>query len=671
MLAWLLYGCSLWNPSWEIDSPDGKLTVTVTLDDGIPRYALSHQGAPVIHPSRLGFVFRDQPSLNGDLAVTSEQADSQVESWEQPWGEERVIEADYTGLTLKLEERSQLRRHFFLELRAYNDGIGFRCELPEQANLNDFLIMDEQTEFVLAGEHTAWWIPAFWWNRYEYLYRETSLAEIDTVHTPLTLRRNDGLHLSIHEAALTDYASMTLRRSGRDTLQCELVPWSDGVKVRGKTPHHTPWRTVTISADAAGLVTSRLILNLNEPNRLPAADWIKPGKYIGIWWGMHTGEYSWSSGENHGATTARACSYIDFAAEHGFQGVLVEGWNPGWDNDWTRNGELFDFTQAHPDFDLELVTAYAGERGVGLIGHHETGAAAVAYEQQLEEALALYERLGVNTIKTGYVGWEQNIKRPLPEGEVALEWHHGQFMVRHYRRVVEAAARHRIMLDVHEPIKATGIRRTWPNMMTREGARGQEFNAWGPEGGNPPEHTVLLPFTRLLGGPLDFTPGIFELLLPDNPDNRVNTTLAKQLALYVVIYSPLQMAADLPEHYENQPAFKFIEDVPVDWETTLVPHARVGEYITIVRQDRNSPDWYLGSITDSTGRTLTLALDFLEPGQEYRAEIYADAPTADWQENPLALEIENRSVSSETELTLVLAPGGGQAIRFHPLSIGE
>ncbi len=669
----LLTACGPSAADLTITSPDGMITASINLAEGVPRYSVSHNGTPVILPSRIGFTFREQPPLNHDLAVKSVQRDIEDKTWQQPWGEQRVIRDAYQGLILTLVERTPPGRHFQLELRAYDDGVAFRCELPEQEQLGDFLIMDEETEFVLAGDHTAWWIPAFWWNRYEYLYSETGLAEVDTVHTPFTLRRSDGLHLSIHEAALTDYASMTLLHGGGDTLQCELVPWSDGVKVRGRTPHRTPWRTLTITHDAAGLITSTLILNLNEPNRLPDADWIRPGKYVGIWWGMHTGEYTWGSGDKHGATTARAKSYIDFAADHGFHGVLVEGWNPGWDGDWIKNGELFDFTRAHTDFDLEAVCDYATERGVELIGHHETGAAVTSYERQLEEAFDLYNRVGVSAIKTGYVGHGRNIKRPLPDGGVGLEWHHGQYMVRHFRQVVEAAARHRIRLDVHEPIKPTGIRRTWPNMMTREGARGQEFNAWGgwsDAGTNPPEHTTILPFTRLLGGPMDFTPGIFDLLLEGREagSNRVNTTIAKQLALYVVLYSPLQMAADLPEHYEGHPAFRFIEEVPVDWDTTLVPHASIGDYVTVVRGDRDSDDWYLGSITDEQERLLSLSLDWLEPDRAYLAEIYADGPDADWETNPFPLDIQRREVRRDTKLELRLAPGGGQAIHFRALN---
>jgi alpha-glucosidase len=483
----------------------------------------------------------------------------------------------------------------------------------------------------------------------------------------------DGLFLSIHEADLTDYASMTLAGSEDDTLLCDLVPWSDGVKVKASTPHRTPWRTIQIAENAGDLITSYLILNLNEPNVLGDVSWVQPGKYVGIWWGMHIDKYTWRSGDRHGATTERAKRYIDFAAEHGFPRVLVEGWNEGWDGVWTKEGDRFSFTTPVDDFDVEAVSAYAAARGIKLVGHHETSAAVDNYERQLEDAFAYYRSLGIDTVKTGYTGWGREIERRDEEGNlIGTEWHHGQYMVRHYRGVVETAAKYHIMLDVHEPIKDTGTRRTYPNMMTREGARGQEYNAWSIEGSNPPGHTTILPFTRMLAGPFDFTPGIFDLLFEEyRPDNRVNTTLAKQLALYVVMYSPLHMAADLPENYGDHPAFQFILDVPVDWQETRVLHARIGDYVTIARQDRDSEDWYVGSITDEDGRTLEMPLTFLEPGREYVAEVYADGADADWESNPLGIQVYEMSVDRDTILKLRLAPGGGQAIRLRPATEDE
>jgi len=415
-----------------------------------------------------------------------------------------------------------------------------------------------------------------------------------------------------------------------------------------------------IAAEAKGLLTSTMILNLNEPCRIEDTSWIKPGKYIGIWWGMHIGKYTWSSGPRHGATTENTKRYIDFAAENGFDGVLVEGWNLGWDGNWFADGSHFQFTIPHPDFDIEEICRYCAEKGVYLIGHHETGADIDNYERQLDSAFEYYERLGVRAVKTGYVGHRTN----------EYEWHHGQYMVEHYRKVVEEAARHRLMIIAHEPIKPTGIRRTWPNMISREGARGQEYNAWSGDGGNPPDHTTILPFTRMLGGPFDFTPGIFDLFFEEagRPKNRVNTTLAKQLALYVVIYAPMQMAADLPENYEGKAAFQFIRDVPTDWEESLALHGAIGDYVTFARKERGGDDWYIGSITDEEGRTLHASLDFLDEGREYEAVIYADGQGSDWRTAPLEIDISRIRVDSSTTLDLRLAPGGGQAIRIRPLN---
>ena len=661
----------------HVSSPDGRIQVTFVLEDGVPYYAVSRSGEDVIKPSKLGFIFKDAEPLNQNLTVVESKLDSLDETWTQPWGEVEEIRNHYNELRVDLEETTGAHRKMTVVFRVYDDGLGFRYELPEQDNLSDFQIMDEETEFVLAGNHQAWWIPAYRDNRYEYLYTQSPVSflseDLQAVHTPLTMETADGLFLSIHEANLTDYASMTLVGSDNNTLLCDLVPWSDGVKVKASTPHQTPWRTIQIAENAGDLITSYLILNLNEPNKLEDVSWVRPGKYVGIWWGMHLGKYTWSSGAKHGATTENAKRYIDFAAKYGFPGVLVEGWNLGWDGDWTKYGNRFDFTTPYDDFAIEELSAYAAAKGVALVGHHETGAAVVNYEQQLEDAFAFYRDLGINTVKTGYVGWGRGIRRRNERGYlVGLEWHHGQYMVRHYRKVVETAARYQIMLDVHEPIKDTGIRRTYPNMMTREGARGQEYNAWDEEGGNPPEHTTILPFTRLLAGPFDFTPGIFALFFEEyRPNNRINTTLAKQLALYVVIYSPLHMAADLPENYEGHPAFQFIVDVPVDWQDTKVLQAEIGDYVTIARQDRNSEDWYVGSITDERERTLEAPLAFLEAGKEYVAEIYADAANADWESNPSSIDIYEALVDSNTVLNLRLAPGGGQAIRIRPATGGE
>jgi len=642
----------------DISSPDKRIELSFSLDQGVPVFSVTRDYETILKPSRLGFLLKDGISLADSFRVAGISHSHHDSTWEQVWGEQRLIRNHYNEMKVDLvREKSGLQ--LSIVFRAFNDGIGFRYEFPQQENLNNFVIANELTEFAFDKDHAAWWIPVYQYHRYEYLFKRSNLSELDTVHTPLTMETEDGLYLSLHEADLTDYASMTLLQRDGTTLKCDLVPWHDGNKVYASTPFKSPWRTMIIGQSPGDLITSYLVLNLNRPNKIEDTSWIKPGKYVGIWWGMHIDKYTWGSGPRHGATTANAKKYIDFAAEHGFDGVLIEGWNTGWDGNWYENGSLFRFSEAHADFDMDEVSAYAKEKGLYIIGHHETGADIGNYERQMDAAFEYYKKYGIPAIKTGYVGSE------VVDAEGNKQWHHGQYMVRHYRKVVKKAAENRIVLDVHEPIKDTGIRRTWPNMMTREGARGQEFNAWSGDGGNPPEHETVIPFTRGLAGPFDFTPGIFDLTFEElKPNNRVNTTLAKQLAIYVTYYSPLHMAADLPENYEGQPAFQFIKDVPTDWETTKVLNGKIGEYLTIARQDRNSGDWYLGSVTDENPREMTIHLDFLKPGKSYTAQIYRDGADADWKTNPYALTIEEREVNSTLQMTIKLAAGGGQAIRF-------
>lgn len=652
--------------SVTFDSPDGSIEVTFILDDGRPHYSVNRMDRSVIGKSRLGVDLGGGDRLGDGMSIMDMQREQVDREWEQPWGEVQFVRNLYNEMTFHLAEGGSSSREMMIVFRAYNDGIGFRYEWPEQDHLSDFEIMDEWTEFNLTGDPYAWWIPAYQDNRYEFLYQKSRVSELDTVHTPVTLEMVDGLYLAIHEASLVDYSSMTLAHSGNTTLEADLVPWSDGIKVKASTPHRSPWRTIQIADSPGELLESNMILNLNEPSQLEDTSWIQPGKYVGIWWEMHLGKSTWGSGPDHGATTENALRYVDFAAENRFNGVLVEGWNTGWDGEWIANGEDFDFTTAYPDFNIERVTEYALERGTRLIGHHETAGSVSNYENQMEEAFAFYEQLGVREVKTGYVDFGQGIERIDENGDTAYEWHHGQYMVRHFQRVTEAAARHRIMINAHEPIKDTGLRRTWPNFVTREGARGQEYNS--PEGGgNGPEHTTVLPFTRMLSGPMDFTPGIFDLTPPGEGGNNVETTLAKQLALYVVIYSPIQMAADLPQNYRANPEpFQFIQDVPTDWAETKVLHGKIGNYVTIVRKDRNSSDWYLGSITGESERDLSTSLNFLDDDTVYVAEIYADGEDAGWSTNPTDISIKNRLVSSDTQIRLLLAPGGGQAVRFRP-----
>ena len=652
----------------EVASPGKVLKVTFELREGSPSYRVSRLGRPVINTSRLGFLLRGGRSLDQGLKVASVTTASVDETWMQVWGEEKDIRNHYNQLNVNLEATPDGSPRLGITFRVFDDGIGFRYRIPSQPGRQEIEITDELTQFALVDDHRAWWIPAYERNRYEYRYTDSPVSQTTKVHTPITFETKDGLYLSIHEAALTDFASMALWRREGNTFEADLVPWSDGIKVRGSAPVVSPWRTIQIADTPGGLIDNYLILNLNEANKLDDVSWIKPGKYVGVWWEIHLQNSTWCSGPKHGATTENTKRYIDFAAKHGFDGVLVEGWNVGWDGEWLDNAEKFSFTEPYPDYDLNYLAEYARKNGVCLIGHHETAGGVENYERQREGAFALCRKLGIRAVKTGYAAHAQAIKRTDEHGRKHAEWHHGQYMVRHYRETVQIAAEHLVMLDVHEPIKDTGIRRTYPNMMTREGACGQEFNAWGGPRHNHPDHTTILPFTRLLAGPMDFTPGIFDLLFKESrPGERVSTTLAKQLALYVVLYSPLHMAADMPENYEANPRpFEFIKVVPTDWEETEVLHARIGDYVTIVRKDRHSEDWYLGSITDENGRCLEANLSFLDSDRQYVSEIYRDGDDADWEKNPYQMAIENKLVTSRMRLPLRLAPGGGTAIRFRP-----
>jgi alpha-glucosidase len=648
-----------------VTSPGNVLQVAVTInDEGRPGYSVSRAGVPVIHESRLGFLLTDAPKLERNFKGAGAVTRSVDETWEQPWGEKRYIRNHFNELKVTLVESTQLARRFDVVFRVYDDGLGFRYEFPDQPSLKQVNIGDELTEFAVAGPATAWWIPGGEWNRYEYLYQKTALSEVSQAHTPLTIKTDRGLHIAVHEAALVDYSAMWLRRVEGTRLKAVLSPSSTGAKVRRTAPFTTPWRTLQIAENAGGLYMSDLILNLNEPNRLGDVSWFKPAKYVGIWWEMHLDTATWASGPKHGATTANTKRYIDFAAKNGFRGVLIEGWNVGWDGDWFANGETFSFTQPYPDFDLAGVAAYAKRKGVHLIGHHETSADIVNYERQLADGMDLYAKLGVDTVKTGYVADAGGVKALGDDGKIHFEWHDGQVMSRHHLKVVTEAAKRHIAVVAHEPIKDTGLRRTYPNWVAREGARGMEYNAWG-DPPNPPEHEANLVFTRMLSGPFDFTPGVLSLAGKDG--RPIQSTIAKQLANYVVLYSPVQMAADLPSNYEKYPRpFQFIKDVPTDWQDTRVLNGEVGDYVTLARKDRNSDDWYIGSVTDENARTLDVRLDFLDSGRRYVAQIYRDGDGADWKANPHSIAIESREIEQGDTLQLKLAPGGGTAIRLHP-----
>jgi alpha-glucosidase len=650
-------------PAARVASPDGSVVVELSTDnDGRPAYAVSRKGQPVIAPSRLGFLLLDAPKFERNLVIGNPRTRTADERWEQPWGERRFVRNHYNELTVTLKEKARPFRSFDVVFRVHDDGLGFRYVFPDQPDLRQVRISEELTEFNLARDATAWWIPAGEWNREEYLYHRTPVQQVGDAQTPITFKFDDGTHLSIHEAALVDYSGMNLTRVEDRKLRADLTPGLGEGKVVRTAPFHTPWRTLQLSDDAAGLAMSSLILNLNEPNALGDVSWVKPMKYVGVWWEMHLELKTWASGPKHGATNENVRKHIDFAAKHGFGGVLVEGWNVGWDGDWFGNGEDFSFTQAYPDFDLQALSAYARSKNVVLIGHHETSGNAAHYETQLGDAFALYQRVGVPAVKTGYVADAGQAKVTGADGKRHYAWHEGQDMARHHMKVVTEAARHRIAVNPHEPIKDTGLRRTYPNWVTREGARGMEFSAWG-QPGNPPEHEANLVFTRLLAGPMDYTPGIFGM--KTRAPDGVATTWAKQLALYVVIYSPLQMAADLLENYEKNPApFQFIKDVPVDWEDTRVLNGEVGDYVTIARKQRGGDNWYLGALTDENGRALTVPLSFLDAGRQYTAQIYRDGAKAHWKTAPQDIVIEERTVTRADTLTLTLAPGGGQAIRF-------
>jgi alpha-glucosidase len=650
----VLLSCHNTEQNYQILSPDGKIKVLFEVVDGQSYYTVTKNNEVVILPSKLGLEFRNMPDLSDKLAIVQMRTRSFSETWEQPWGQRRLVENKYDELGIDLQETNGKKRKMTILFRVFNDGIGFRYIIPKQAKIDSLIITNELTEFRMPEITKAWWIPAYKERFYESLYRHTAINEMDTVCTPLTIERGNDRYISIHEASLTDYAAMNLYCADSTILKCDLTPWSTGEKVRAAAPFESPWRTVIIADNPGELLTSCLMLNLNEPSKIEDTSWIKPGKYIGIWWGIHQKKYTWAQGPDHGATTANALRYIDFAAANNFDGVLIEGWNYGWDKNWTKNGHPFDFTRPYPDFDIKRITDYARSKGVELIGHHETGGAVTAYEQQLESAFRFYNQYGINIVKTGYVSEKLDGK----------EYHSSQYGIHHYRKVIETAARFHIMIDNHEPVMPTGLQRTYPNLMTSEGVRGQEWDAWSGDGGNPPEHTTIVPFTRGLAGPMDFTFGTFNFKNPVLPHTRVQTTLAKQVALYMIIYSPLQMASDLPENYKQNKAFEFIKNVPVDWEDTRVIDAVIGDFVVIARKDRHSEGWYLGAITDENERTLEISLDFLTPDKVWKAEIVYDGLQADWDTNPTAFEYHEQKVRSNETLTLRLAPGGGQAIRF-------
>ena len=673
-------------------SPDGSVMLSFSLkSDGTPSYKVTYKNKPVINESTLGFTLKKADPLTNNFKVVDTKKSTFKETWKPVWGEESEILNHYNELLVSLEQNNTNRK-MNIRFRVYNEGVGFRYEFPSQKELTYFVVEEELSQFAMTGDHTAWWIPGDY-DTQEYDYMESKLSEIrglmkeavtenvsqfafspTGVQTSLMMKTKDGLYINLHEAALVDYSLMNLNLDDKTfTFQSWLTPDAKGDKGYLMAPCHSPWRTIMVSDDARKILASRLILNLNEPCAIADTSWIKPVKYVGVWWEMITGKNSWSYTNDlptidlntvdytktkpngtHGANNEEVRKYIDFAAKHGFDQVLVEGWNIGWE-DWFghKKDYVFDFVTPYPDFDLKALNDYAHSKGVKLMMHHETSGSTRNYERHMKAAYELMNKYGYNSVKSGYVG------DILPVGE----HHYSQSTINHYLYAIKEAAKHKIMVNAHEAVRPTGICRTYPNMIGNESARGTEYEAFG---GNKVFHTTILPFTRLQGGPMDYTPGIFETEMKyvnPNNNNQIRTTLARQLALYVTMYSPLQMAADLPENYEKfMDAFQFIKDVPVDWQKSVYLEAEPGRYITIARKDKHSNDWYIGCTSHEGGHTSELLLNFLDKGKKYEATIYADAKDAHWKTNPKAYTITKQKVNAKTKLKLTAAQGGGYAI---------
>jgi hypothetical protein len=672
----------------------GNIRLSFSLDgEGSPRYAVSFKGQQLIAPSLQGFALADDSLFYKGFTITGTERRSVNETWKPVWGEVSSIRNSYEQLTVHLKQRSAPARLLDIVFRVFDDGVGFRYEFPQQAGLKYFIVAEELTAFRLTSDPTAFWIPGDY-DSNEYAYTTSKLSKVNNssvvkaatdiavrtvpdsfaVQTPLMLKMDNNIYINIHEAALINYPAMQLHVDGDSyQLSSRLVPDAVGNKAYLRTPCTTPWRTIMMSDKAADILSSKMILNLNEPPPTADLSWIRPMKFAGVWWEMQTGKSTWSYADDaargkddvlkpngrHGANTANVKRYIDFAAANNIQGVLVEGWNTGWE-DWFGNWkeDVFDFITPYPDFDVKAIEEYAASKGVQMIMHNETSGSATNYERQLDTAFRFMNAFGYHAVKTGYVG------RIIPRGE----HHDGQWMVNHYERVARKGMQYHVMIDAHEPPRPTGLHRTYPNWVASEAGRGNEYNAFS--NGNAPDHETILPFTRLIGGPMDYTPGIFKLrnYAPHAPGRQVHSTLVRQLALYVIIYSPLQMVADLPENYEaHKDAFRFIRDVPVDWDDTRIIEAEPGDYITIVRKEKGKDNWFLGAITDERPRKAKVPLRFLEKGRKYRAVIYADAPGADWKTNPEAYRINEMVVDATAILTLQLVAGGGAAVAFYPL----
>jgi len=686
-----------------VTSPDKNIVLNFWLNEnGTPMYEVTYKTRPVMLPSAMGLEVKETmrdtalPSLAKNLTIVSKEQGSSNTTWKPVWGDVNEIRDNHNKLTVVLEHKGDKAIQFNIVFKVFDDGVGFRYEFPVQNNMQHFIVSDEKTEFHLTGNHKAFWIPGDY-DSNEFSPNVSNLDDVDAedpkyaasifahqyfdkyaVQTPLMLKSQDGLYINIHEAALVNYPAMNLHIDRPSfTLSSKLVPDALGNKAYLQTPAKTPWRTIIVSDKATDILASHTILNLNEPSVIKDPSWIKPTKYVGVWWEMHVGKATWdyAGSQNattfdpsalkptgkHGATTANVKRYIDFAAKNGFDAVLVEGWNTGWE-DWfgQYKENVFDFVTPYPDFDVKELHRYAASKNIKLIMHHETSASVTNYERQMDTAYRFMKENGYDAVKTGYVG------HIIPRGE----HHDGQWMVNHYIRVAQKTASYQIMLDAHEPVRPTGLSRTYPNWLACEAARGMEFNAWSD--GNKPRHETIFPFTRFMGGPMDYTPGIFQLELnywDKNKKETIHTTLAKQLALYVTICSPLQMAADLPESYEKKmDAFQFIKDVAVDWDDSKYLEAEPGEYITEARKAKGTSKWFVGAITNENARTATVNLSFLDAGKKYNAVIYADADDADYEKNPAAYKITKQVVDNKTILKLKLARGGGCAVSIMPVN---
>ena len=694
LMAGLVMRAQQANPLREVSvaSPDGDVRLVFKVDSqGVPTYSLSYKQKPVIKTSRLGLELKGAPGLMDGFSLAAADTSTFDETWTPVWGEESKIRNHYNELLVTLDQEAQ-KRQLKIRFRVFDDGMGLRYEFPLSRNLNYFVIKEEHTQFAMTGNHTAFWIPGDYDNQ-EYDYTESRLSEIrglmqkaltynssqtpyseTGVQTALQMKTDDGLYINLHEAALKDYSCMHLNLDDKNfVFESWLTPDAQGNKGYMQAPCVSPWRTVIVSDDAREILASRMTLNLNEPCAYDDVSWIKPVKYVGVWWEMITGKSSWAYtsslpsvklGETdysqtkpngyHAANTEHVKRYIDFAAANGFDQVLVEGWNEGWEDWFGRSKDyVFDFLTPYPDFDLKGLNEYAHAKGVRLMMHHETSSSVRNYERHMDDAYRLMKKYGYNAVKSGYVG---NI---IPRGE----HHYGQWMVDHYLYAVKKAARYKIMVNAHEAVRPTGLCRTYPNLIGNESARGTEYEAFN---GNKPFHTTVLPFTRLVGGPMDYTPGIFDIkldFLGNRPHKQVNTTLCKQLALYVTLYSPLQMAADLIENYEkHMDAFQFIKDVAVDWDKSLYLEAEPGDFLTIARKEKGTSRWFVGGITDENARTAEFRLDFLDPSKKYVATLYADGKDADYQNNPTDYRIKKGIVTAKTKLSIRLARSGGFAL---------